>query len=57
MKARAKTIPPQAGSRIPEALDRLIELYIVTNKFEEVKKWRAERATYPNDQPNGRRKD
>ena len=28
-------------------LDRLIVLYIATNKPDEVKKWRAERAKYP----------
>jgi hypothetical protein len=33
--------------RIPEALDRLIKLYTATDKLDEVKKWRAERAKYP----------
>jgi WD40 repeat protein/serine/threonine protein kinase/tetratricopeptide (TPR) repeat protein len=33
--------------RLPESLDRLIEFYTVTNKPDEVKKWRAERAKYP----------
>jgi hypothetical protein len=47
MKAREKTIPPQGSTRIPEALDRLIELYTATNKPDEVKKWQAERAKYP----------
>jgi hypothetical protein len=47
MKAREKTIPPQGISRLPEALDRLIELYIVTNKPDELTKWQAERAKYP----------
>jgi type II secretory pathway component PulM len=47
MKAREKTIPPQANTRIPESLDRLIELYAATNKPEEAKKWQAERAKYP----------
>jgi tetratricopeptide (TPR) repeat protein len=47
MKAREKTIPPQANARIPESIDRLIELYTATNKPNEVKKWRAERAKYP----------
>jgi hypothetical protein len=47
MKQREKTIPPQAATRIPEALDRLIELYTATNKPDEVEKWRAERAKYP----------
>ena len=47
MKQREKTIPPQASTRLPEALDRLIELYTATNKPDEVKKWQAERAKYP----------
>jgi tetratricopeptide (TPR) repeat protein len=49
MKAREKTIPPQGKIRLPEALDRLIELYTPTNKPDEVKKWRAERAKYPSN--------
>ncbi|MGL4423971.1 MAG: tetratricopeptide repeat protein, partial [Gemmataceae bacterium] len=47
MKTREKTIPPQGNSRIPEALDRLIELYTATNKPDEVKKYRELRAKYP----------
>jgi eukaryotic-like serine/threonine-protein kinase len=47
MKAREKTIPPEGSTRIPEALDRLIELYTALNKPDEAKKWRAERAKYP----------
>jgi len=31
----------------PEAAGRLIELYTATNKPDEVKKWKAERAKYP----------
>ncbi len=46
MKQREKTIPPQGNNRIPEALDRLIELYTATNKPEQAKKWQAERAKY-----------
>jgi serine/threonine protein kinase len=46
LKAREKAIPPPAATRLPEALDRLIELYTATNKPDEVKKWRAERARY-----------
>ena len=38
MKQREKTIPPQGQTRLPEALDRLIELYTATNKPDEVKK-------------------
>jgi serine/threonine protein kinase/tetratricopeptide (TPR) repeat protein len=49
MKQREKSIPPPASTRIPEALDRLIELYTATNKPEDVKKWRAERTNYPED--------
>jgi eukaryotic-like serine/threonine-protein kinase len=46
MKQREKAIPPQAATRIPEALDRLIDLYTATNKPDDVKKWQAERAKY-----------
>jgi eukaryotic-like serine/threonine-protein kinase len=51
MKQREKTIPPQAGTRLPEALDRLIDLYTATNKPDDVKKWQAERAKYPDAAP------
>jgi hypothetical protein len=49
MKAREKTISKTGGGElcIPEALDRLIELYTAINKPAEVKKWQAERAKYP----------
>ena len=47
MKQREKSIPPQGAIRLPEALDRLIELTTATNKPDEVKKWQAERAKYP----------
>jgi hypothetical protein len=47
MKQREKTIPPQGATRIPEALDRIIELYTVTNKPEELKKYQELRAKYP----------
>ena len=49
MKTREKTIPKQGGGelRIPEALDRLIELYTATNQPDEANKWQAERAKYP----------
>jgi tetratricopeptide (TPR) repeat protein len=49
MKQREKTMPPQASTRIPEALDRLIELSTATNKPDEVKNWQAERAKYPKE--------
>jgi tetratricopeptide (TPR) repeat protein len=47
MKAREKTIPPEAAARLPEALDRLIELYTATDKPDEVQKWQTERTKYP----------
>ncbi|MFQ3650698.1 MAG: hypothetical protein SNJ75_10215 [Gemmataceae bacterium] len=47
MKEREKTIPPQGVARIPEALDRLIDLYTATNKPDEVKKYQQLRAKYP----------
>jgi serine/threonine protein kinase/tetratricopeptide (TPR) repeat protein len=47
MKQREKTIPPLAGTRLPEAIDRLIELYTATDRPDEVTKWRAERKKYP----------
>ena len=49
MKTREKTIPKQGSGelRIPEALDRLIKLYTAMDKPDEVKKWREERAMYP----------
>jgi eukaryotic-like serine/threonine-protein kinase len=56
MKAREKTILPQGATRIPEALDRLIELYTATNKPDEVKKWKAERAKYPKPAPTPQEK-
>jgi hypothetical protein len=56
MKRRAKTIPPQGSNRIPEALDRLIDLHTATNKPVEAKKWQAERAKYPNASSPAREK-
>ncbi len=47
LKAREATIPEQGKVRLHEALDRLIELYTVTDKPDEVQKWQAERAKYP----------
>jgi hypothetical protein len=49
MKACEQTIPRQGGGelRIAEALDQLIELWAAINKPDEVKKWQAERAKYP----------
>ena len=47
MKRREKSIPPQGATRIPEALDRLLDLCTATSRPDEVKKWQAERAKYP----------
>ena len=47
MHQREKLIPLQGIIRISEALDRLIELSMVTKKPDEARKWRAERAKYP----------
>ena len=51
MKQREKAIPAPAKVRLPEALDRLIELSTATNKPDDVKKWQAERAKYPEAAP------
>jgi len=47
MKQREKAIPPQGNTRIPEALDRLIDLSTAMEKPGDVKKWQAERVKYP----------
>ena len=49
-KQQEKTFPATAQARLPAALDRLIDLYTATNKPDEVRKWRAERAKYPPEQ-------
>jgi serine/threonine protein kinase len=47
MKARQAKIPSQGHTRIPQALNRLIELYTMTDRPDEAKQWQAERAKYP----------
>jgi non-specific serine/threonine protein kinase/serine/threonine-protein kinase len=47
MKQREETIPKDGKVRFTEAIDRLIEFYAATNKPDDAKKWRAERAKYP----------
>lgn len=42
MKQREKLIPP-GNTRLPESLDRLIQLYTETNKPDEAKKWQKEK--------------
>ena len=51
IKVRAKDIPEAGSTRIPDALDRLIELSAATDKPDEVAKWQAERAKYPEPAP------
>jgi tetratricopeptide (TPR) repeat protein len=46
MKQRESTIPPQAATCIPEALDRLIELYLLLDKPEQVARYRDLRSEY-----------
>jgi len=42
MKQREKTIPPQGKDRLPEAVDRLVQLYEAMDKKDEAAKWRKE---------------
>jgi hypothetical protein len=52
MKQRADTIPAEVRTlRLTEGLERLVQLYEATAKPNEVKKWQAERAKYPNIAP------
>jgi hypothetical protein len=43
MRQLADQIPPLAGTRIPEALDRLVELYTAWDKPEQAAEWRKKR--------------
>jgi serine/threonine protein kinase/tetratricopeptide (TPR) repeat protein len=47
MKRREASIPPHSSARLREALDRLIELYTIMQKPDEVKKYSDLRAAYP----------
>ena len=42
MKQREKTIPPQGKDRLPEALERLVQLYEATGRQDDTAKWRKE---------------
>jgi tetratricopeptide (TPR) repeat protein len=42
MKARAKTIPAAAKDRLPEAAERLVELYDALGRPEEAERWQQE---------------
>ena len=46
MRQREKSITRRHANSLPQALERLIGLYAATNKPDEVKRWRAERAKY-----------
>ncbi len=46
MKSREATIPPPGRIRVPESLDRLIELYTRTGKSEQAAKYRTLREAY-----------
>ncbi|MBX9585540.1 MAG: tetratricopeptide repeat-containing protein, partial [Gemmataceae bacterium] len=45
--ADRSNIPPPAANNLPEAADRLVDLYVALGKPDEAKRWRAERAKYP----------
>ena len=45
------------NTRIPEALDRLIELYTAMNEPVEAARWRAEACRYPETGPMPRVKE
>ena len=42
MKQREKAIPPQGKIRIPEAIERLVQLYEATDKKDDAARWRKE---------------
>jgi hypothetical protein len=46
MNRRATQIPPAAGDRVSEALERLVQLYEALGKKDEAAKRRAELARY-----------
>jgi tetratricopeptide (TPR) repeat protein len=43
LKAKEEKIPPQSKTFLSKAIDRLIELHMVTNRPDEAKKWQAQR--------------
>jgi hypothetical protein len=42
LKAHANSIPPQARSGIPEAIERLVHLYEATDRKDDADAWRKE---------------
>jgi eukaryotic-like serine/threonine-protein kinase len=47
MKKRETAIPARNATVLPKAIDRLIELETARDRPDEIKKWQAERAKYP----------
>ena len=47
LSRRKAAIPPEARDRLPEAIDRLVELYSALDRPGELARWRAERAGFP----------
>jgi tetratricopeptide (TPR) repeat protein len=56
MKQQEKAIPRPSATSLPEALDRLIELETATNRPDELRKWRDDRARYPEGAPPPKKK-
>jgi hypothetical protein len=56
VKKREKLIPSLGSTRIPEAIERLVQLYEATDKPEDAAKWRKELAKYPVVAPMPREK-
>ncbi|AWM36408.1 Serine/threonine-protein kinase PknB [Gemmata obscuriglobus] len=52
LKAKENEIPRASAARLPETLDRLIELFTATKKPDDVEKWRRERAKYAVPKPS-----
>jgi serine/threonine protein kinase len=46
MKQREETIPPPGKVRLPEAAERLVQLYEATDKKDETARWRSEQERY-----------
>ena len=43
MKQREKTIPPQSSTRLPEGIERLVQLYDAWGKKDKADEWRKKR--------------
>jgi eukaryotic-like serine/threonine-protein kinase len=56
MKRQRKTIPPEGKTRLPEAIERLVQLYDATDKKDEAAKWRTELEAIKSDRKNGEKK-